>query len=232
LTTTGNSDGGKKSDEVRTADASGGTVVAKPDIGADAKPEIRTEPKPDSQPDKATGKDQARPQDGGTAATLPAPRPTPGMAEFIGPIKPNTGQVAAFISRKEGKLFVRQAFKPIFEVPVTIAPGDKPLGTHVFTVKSEVDGKLEWTVMSLPAPTRAAKIADAQYSRRKKVVTPEPAPPLPPSTASEALDRITVPDEAMKRLASLLTPGGSIVVSDQGLGDETGEGTDFIVHLR
>ena len=36
----------------------------------------------------------------------------------------------------------------------------------------------------------------------------------------------------MKRLASVLAPGGSLVVSDEGLGYETGEGTDFIVHLR
>lgn len=228
--TTGNSDSAKKSDEIRTADASG-TIVAKPDVGSDAKVETKTEPKADEQ---KSDKDQARPQDGGkpSAATLPAPRPTPGMAEFVGPIKPNTGQVAAFISRKEGKLFVRQAFKPIFAVPVTIAPGDKPLGTHVFTVKTMDDGKLQWTVMSLPAPTRAAKLAEAQYSRRKKVVAPDPGPPPQPSTATEALDRITIPDEAMKRFAAVLAPGGSLVVSDQGLGDETGEGTDFIVHLR
>ncbi|MBI3700681.1 MAG: L,D-transpeptidase [Afipia sp.] len=230
LTTTGSGDGPKKSDEVRTADASG-TVVAKPDTGSDAKPEIRTEPKSDQKPDQKTDKDQARPQDGGKAAATPAPRPMPGSAEFIGPIKPNTGQVAAFISRKEGKLFVRQAFKPIFTVPVTIAPGEKPLGTHVFTVKSDDNGKLQWIAVSLPAPTRATKLAEAQYSRRKKPA-PEPAAPLPPSTASEALDLITVPDDAMTRLASLLAPGGSLVVSDQGLGDETGDGTDFIVHLR
>ena len=198
-----------------------GTVVAKPDVPADIKTELRTEPK--------TDKDQARPQDGGKIG--PEPRPMPGMAEFIGPIKPNTGQVAAFVSRKEGKLFVRQAFKPIFAVPVTIAPGDKPLGTHVFTVRSENDNKLEWTVISLPAPTRAAKRAEAEYTRKKKVVV-DTGPAPTPSTATEALDRITIPDEAMKRLASVLAPGGSLVVSDEGLGSETGEGTDFIVHLR
>ncbi len=222
--TTGSGDGGKKSDEIKTADASG-TIVTKPDAPADVKTELRTEPK--------TDKDQARPQDGdkSSAATLPAPRPTPGMAEFVGPIKPNTGQVAAFVSRKEGKLFVRQAFKPVFSVPVTIAPGDKPLGTHVFTVRSENDNRLEWTVISLPAPSHAAKRADAEYSRKKKVVV-DTGPAPTPSTAAEALDRITIPDEAMKRLASVLAPGGSLVVSDEGLGSETGEGTDFIVHLR
>ena len=219
--TTGSGDGAKKSDEIKTADASG-TMVAKPDAVADTK----AEPKSD--------KDQARPQDGDkpSAATLPAPRPTPGMAEFVGPIKPNTGQVAAFVSRKEGKLFVRQAFKPIFTVPVTIAPGDKPLGTHVFTVKTEDDNKLQWTVVSLPAPSRAAKRAEAEYTRKKKVAAPDPGPTPTPSTATEALDRISIPEDAMKRLVASLAPGGSLVVSDEGLGSETGEGTDFIVHLR
>ena len=218
--TTGSGDGAKKSAEIKTADASG-TTVAKPDAPADVKTELRTEPK--------TDKDQARPQDGDKIG--PTPRPTPGMAEFVGPIKPNTGQVAAFVSRKEGKLFVRQAFKPVFSVPVTIAPGDKPLGTHVFTVRSDVDNKLQWTVISLPAPSRAAKRADAEYTRKKKVVV-DTGPAPTPSTATEALDRIIIPDEAMRRLASVLAPGGSLVVSDEGLGSETGEGTDFIVHLR
>lgn len=229
LTTTGTGEGPKKGDEIKTADASG-TIVAKPDAGTDAKPEIRTEPKAD---DQNANKDQARPNDSKpAAATLPAPRPTPGMADFVGPIKPNTGQVAGYVSRKEGKFFVRQAFKPIFTVPVTIAPGDKPLGTHVFTVKSEDDGKLAWTVVSLPAPSRSARQANAEYTRKKKAVAPDPGPPPQPSTATEALDRITIPDEAMKRFAAVLGPGGSLVVSDEGLGGETGEGTDFIVPLR
>ena len=44
--------------------------------------------------------------------------------------------------------------------------------------------------------------------------------------------RLTIPEDAMKRIASALAPGGSITVSDRGLGDETGRGTDFIVQLR
>ena len=36
----------------------------------------------------------------------------------------------------------------------------------------------------------------------------------------------------MKRIASALAPGSSLVVSDLGLGDEAGRGTDFIVPLR
>jgi hypothetical protein len=55
----------------------------------------------------------------------------------------------------------------------------------------------------------------------------------PPNSPAEALDRITIPQEAMARIAEALTTGASIVVSDQGVNhSETGEGTDFIVSLR
>jgi hypothetical protein len=30
----------------------------------------------------------------------------------------------------------------------------------------------------------------------------------------------------------MIIPGSSLIISDQGLGDETGEGTDFIVETR
>jgi hypothetical protein len=58
--------------------------------------------------------------------------------------------------------------------------------------------------------------------------------PLPlPDGPAEALDRLTVPADAMARIAEALSTGGSIIVSDQGIGvGETGEGTDFIVSLR
>ena len=54
-----------------------------------------------------------------------------------------------------------------------------------------------------------------------------------PDTPAEALDRITIPPDAMARISEALTSGGSIIVSDQGINQgETGEGTDFIVSLR
>ena len=63
---------------------------------------------------------------------------------------------------------------------------------------------------------------------------PVEAKPLPmPNTPAEALDRISVPQDAMARIAEALTTGASIVVSDQGINQgETGEGTDFIVSLH
>jgi hypothetical protein len=53
-----------------------------------------------------------------------------------------------------------------------------------------------------------------------------------PQTATQALDRIQIPQEAIDRIGEILSPGASLVISDQGLGPETGEGTDFIVLTR
>lgn len=145
------------------------------------------------------------------------------------------GHIAVFISRKDSKLYVRQNFAPLFEVPVTIAPSDRPIGTHVFT--AEVDktdsNVLHWTVVTVPPSARAAmRASDEPRSSRHKG---KPAPveakaqPLPDSPA-EALDRITIPPEVMTRISEVMTSGGSIVVSDQGIAQgETGEYTDFIV---
>ena len=151
------------------------------------------------------------------------------------------GQIAVFVSRKDSKLYVRENFKPQFDVPITIAPSDRPLGTHVFT--AEADKKdpnlLRWSVVSLPVTARNAARTDEddRAARRRKVAggAPAEAKPLPvPNSAAEALDRITIAPEAMARIAEVLTTGSSIVVSDHGInqGGETGEGTDFIVPLR
>ena len=147
------------------------------------------------------------------------------------------GQIAVFVSRKDSKLYVRENFKPQFDVPITIAPSDRPLGTHVFT--AEADKKdpnlLRWSVVSLPVTARNAARTDEddRAARRRKVAGgAAEAKPLPaPNSPAEALDRITIAPEAMARIAEVLTTGSSIVVSDHGInqGGETGEGTDFIV---
>src|SRR4051794_1389697 len=150
------------------------------------------------------------------------------------------GQIAVFVSRKDSKLYVRENFKPQFDVPITVAPGDRPLGTHVFT--AEADKKdpnlLRWSVISLPVTARNATRTDEDdraARRRKMAGGAAEAKPLPaPNSPAEALDRITIAPEAMARIAEVLSTGSSIVVSDHGIsqGGETGEGTDFIVPLR
>jgi hypothetical protein len=135
-----------------------------------------------------------------------------------------------FISRKEGKLFVRKGFEPVFYVPVTFSEPDRPLGTHVFTALAVNDDNttLRWNVISMPSvrPTPAKKSAKGKH------VEAPVAPAQPASNATEALERVTIPPEAVERISELMSAGASLVISDQGLGSETGKGTDFIVLTR
>ncbi len=149
-----------------------------------------------------------------------------------------SGQIAAFVSRKDSKLYVRQNFSPLFEVPVTIAPSDRPLGTHVFTAQVDKNDAniLHWSVISLPAPARYAEPRgeDERASRRRKIAGAAQNKAIPaPNSPAEALDRLTIPPDAMAKISEALSTGSSIIVSDQGISSgETGAGTDFIVSLR
>src|SRR6476661_6159776 len=59
--------------------------------------------------------------------------------------------VSVFISRKTQRLYVRQAFEPMFDIPVTIRDPDLPIGTHIFTAVERGGGKgdVQWNVVSL-----------------------------------------------------------------------------------
>jgi lipoprotein-anchoring transpeptidase ErfK/SrfK len=150
------------------------------------------------------------------------------------------GQIAAFVSRKDSKLYVRQNFSPLFEVPISISPEDRPLGTHVFTAQIDKDDGniLHWSVISLPAPGRHAerRSEDERGWPRRKITgaAPVEAKASPEQDSpTEALNRIKLPADAVARIAEALSTGGPIIVSDQGIAaGETGEGTDFIVRLR
>jgi lipoprotein-anchoring transpeptidase ErfK/SrfK len=152
-----------------------------------------------------------------------------------------TGPISIFVSRKEKKLFVRQNFKPIYETPIAF-DGDQPLGTHVFTAtNAPADGTtLRWVAVSIasasPAVVLEPKLRQAAVQRdshgRKIHVAAPVAPPSPPmASASEALERVQITPEVRDRVAAMMTPGSSLVISDKGLGGETSPraGTDFIV---
>jgi hypothetical protein len=149
-----------------------------------------------------------------------------------------SGQIAVFISRKDSKLYVRQNFAPLFDAPVTIAPSDRPLGTHLFTAEMDTSDPniVHWSVVSLPSRRAERRDENERVSRHHKnaaVAIVEPKPSPAPDSPAEALDRITIPADAMARITGALSTGASIIVSDQGIGaGETGEGTDFIVSLR
>ncbi len=182
-----------------------------------------------------------------TTVVLNEPSPAPAADPYIAPgTDPSTapakplkpGPVAIFISRKEGKLFVRKGFDPVFDVPVKIENPDLPLGTHVYTATDAKDDglRLNWMAVSLPAENRPDPRADNKRAKargEKPVAKPAaPAPAMGSSSATEALDRVELPAEAVDRLAEMLSPGASLIISDKGLGPQTGKGTDFIVLSR
>jgi hypothetical protein len=117
--------------------------------------------------------------------------------------------VSVFVSRKEGRVFVRQGMAPLFDEAVTIRDPQRSLGTHVFTAVAEEEGgaRLRWTVVTVP---------DGGSSQ----------------TAAEALDRIEMSADSSREIANRLWAGASLIISDQGIGSETGLGTDFVVLTR
>ena len=169
-------------------------------------------------------------------ATTPATGvPAPGAQanlEAYGPERPlRPGPITVFVSRKESKVFVRKGFEQILAMPVTIAQPGLALGTHMYTaIAAKPDGtSFDWLTVSMSG--ERAKKAEVRYvrdhhGRMEKVVTPAAAAP---SNATEALDRIEFPPEALWRISSLMSPGATLIIADQGLGPETGDDTDFIV---
>ena len=151
------------------------------------------------------------------------------------------GPIAIFISRKAGKIFVRQNFQPVFEAPVKIDHPERPLGTHVFTALDWMadHSALRWNVVSLPGEATRT-VEHAKYVRdidgrphRQRVRERVVEQAAPPETADQALARIDIPQDVIDQISQLIVPGSSLVVSDQGLGPETGSsGTDFIVVTR
>ena len=47
--------------------------------------------------------------------------------------------------------------------------------------------------------------------------------------ASEALNRVNMPTEAVERISEMMSPGSSLIISDQPISGETGRDTDFII---
>jgi L,D-transpeptidase catalytic domain len=180
-----------------------------------------------------------------TTATTPepAPAPAPKPTTVVDTAPAGQGPIAIFVSRKEKKIYVRQNFKPLFYAPVSIEHPEQALGTHVFTAMAYLDdgSTMRWNVVSFPGePPRAKRDADdgRRSARHGRHQEPErkaerPVGDLPPpQTPAEALARLDIPQDAIDRISALIVPGSSLTVSDQGLGEETGEGTDFIVVTR
>jgi hypothetical protein len=146
------------------------------------------------------------------------------------PLRP--GPLTVFVSRKERRMFVRKGFEPLFDVPVTIASPERTLGNHVFTAMAIGETDARWTVVSMPVErVRLSPSGEDAYGQRRKrrqagfISAPSPVSP------HEALDRIEMPADAVTRISELLSVGATLIVSDEGLGRETGRETDFTVVL-
>jgi L,D-transpeptidase catalytic domain len=125
--------------------------------------------------------------------------------------------VSVLISRKTQRLYVRQAFEPILESPVTILDADRPIGTHVFTVMEQSNAtNMRWSVVSLDRGQGHGRDVEPKLTQ--------------PGTAKTALDRIVIPQDALDRITGM-TPRSSLIVTDEALSSETGNGTDFVVLL-
>lgn len=189
----------------------------------------------------------------GTAATAPpAPDMTAPIAIENVPIpltKPariaagSDKPIAIFVSRKTGRIYVRQNFAPLFDAPVTIEHPQQPLGTHVYTAMDYLPdhSTFRWTETTVPTGAASRKVVRWKYvrdgwGRRHRVRVAErvaePESTQPASTPEEALARIQIPQDVVDQISRLMVPGSSLVVSDQGLGSETGVHTDFIVVTR
>jgi hypothetical protein len=123
--------------------------------------------------------------------------------------------VSVFISRATQKLYVRrdthkrvpdggEYFDTILEVPVTIRNPEKPIGTHVFTATASAGAGLRWTAVTIDSG----------------------------DDAKDALDRITIPQDVLNRIAPTALPRSSIIISDEPLNSETNYRTEFVVVLN
>jgi len=95
-------------------------------------------------------------------------------------------------------------FDATIEVPVTIRNPDKPIGTHVFTAVANTDEALRWTAITIDGG----------------------------DDAKDALDRITMPQDVLDRIAPTALPRSSIIISDEPLHKETNYRTEFVVALN
>ena len=120
------------------------------------------------------------------------------------------------------EVLVRQNFKPLFEAPAIIAEPEEALGTHFFTAHA-VDretGQAEWYGLTLEN--------DLSKETRKRLGIGSDSQSQGFDAADRALSRITIPDETRHRIEDLLAAGSSLIISDTGIGPETGDNTDFI----
>jgi L,D-transpeptidase catalytic domain len=140
--------------------------------------------------------------------------------------------ISILISRKTQRLYVRQAFEPILESPVTILDADRPIGTYVFTAMERTNGdsNIRWSVVSLDDGRPRGGTGEPHGLARGGHGRDVEPMLMDPDNAKTALDRIVIPQDALDRIAGI-APRSSLIITDEALSSETGNGTDFVVLL-
>ncbi|MGA2945440.1 MAG: L,D-transpeptidase family protein [Xanthobacteraceae bacterium] len=154
-------------------------------------------------------------------------------AEAAGRVARGSEPVSLLISRKTQRLYVRQAFEPLLESPVTILDADLPIGTHIFTAmeRTNVETNMRWNVVSLLSRRRPSSGENESQTRAGGGHGRDIEPVLTDSeSAKSALDRIVIPQDVLDRIAGI-APRSSLIITDEAPSSETGKGTDLVVIL-
>ncbi|SDA49074.1 L,D-transpeptidase family protein [Sinorhizobium sp. NFACC03] len=127
---------------------------------------------------------------------------------------------------QNGKILVRQGFKPLFEAGLTIDKSEEALGTHFlqFRHNEEEGAEGKWFGVSLENHLPA--------SMKKRLGISIEADPFAYNGIQRTLARMTISDDVRKRVEGLLAEGSSLSIADTESGLETGQGTDFITVTR
>lgn len=143
--------------------------------------------------------------------------------------------VSVLFSKKEGRVFIRQDWKEVYQAPITFKNPERPIGTHLFiAVSADGDGKVTWSAISVPSGgTSKDNLAN---KRLNLIISKRADPTLPPhvqgDTASAALERVEMPDEVRQRIAELVWVGAQVIITDNARSDEMDSDSDFIVSTR
>jgi hypothetical protein len=134
--------------------------------------------------------------------------------------------VSVLISRKTQRLYIRQAFQQVFEGAVTIQDPDRPIGTILFTaLRYTNDGSgLRWSALTMYAKPRVAPDARSRGGARGPMMADV-------AVAEAALGRISIQQDTLERINEVISPGSSLIITDEAASQETGRDTDFIVLL-
>lgn len=131
--------------------------------------------------------------------------------------------VSVLVSRAEGRVYVRHAFEAVADAQIDISEPARAIGTHVYTlVEMQPDGRDQrWsavTVQMSPRHGAAIRVLSGRDSRAARALEPAqamvPSDGGTPSTAAEAIERFELPPAIVARIAPLLGPGASLVVTD------------------